>query len=352
MASSPIQTMGAAALEAFGVTEQQEREISGWTLERVGYVLGADGRGGSGVFVEMPNGSTALLTARHVLVRAILSGDIAVAGYIAGVARSVQPVALRISARADGALLFVPGDLQVARLSCAEWDPNSQPQIAKGRPVIAAGVPRCWKDEPDLEKRRINSMKTLLFWTAVVAPPEAGVCDFIQCDIDEKIPGLPSTFRGMSGGPVFSLNQELVGINKGECRGDADGILFSLPREAWRDLYYPLDPTADMPSDYRRQEMGAVFFARDESQPDDAAPVRVQFEGDVYWSESDPTHQYGEFGRVLCARFGADPETRRYAINMESVFFLPIDHSEEDRGEALRAEGEAILTSMGFRAIV
>lgn len=336
----------------FGISEQQEQEISSWVLERVGYVLGATGRGGSGVFVELPDGRTALLTAGHVLIPAILSGEVTVAHYNSGKAVSVEPAAVRMARRADAALIFLPATLTIpARLPTADWDPRgggvAAPKLGDG--LISAGAPGAWKAEPDLARRVISSMKTLLFWTAVIDPKDHD--GLLVADVDEKLQDLPSTFRGMSGGPVFTIDRRLIGVNHGEHRGVSDGRLYAVHRADWDDLLHPFDPPADMPVDFNRQEMGAVLYARHELAPSNSAPVLFTFEAEFFWSPSNPDHQYGEIGRVVCVTVGNSPETRRYRINVESIFHLPPDHTEEERAGELQREAMLMLKSMRYEAV-
>lgn len=333
---------------AFGVTPEQAKTLCTWVMERVGYVLGSTGRGGSGVFVETTDGHTALLTARHVLIPAILSGEVTVAHYLTQTARSVEPSAVRIAARADAALVFVPDGLVPARLSPQDWNPDTEPSVTSGQGVIAAGAPSEWKTEPDLARRVIQSARTLLFWTAVTNPNAQG---YVVCDVNEKITSMPSTFRGMSGGPVFDTNRQLVGVNKGEQRGMTDGKLFATPRRAWQDLYVPFMPTKDMPTDYMHQVAGMPLLVRHEDAPPSSDPVLASFLAEYFWSLSNPEHRYGEFGRIIAIVFGHTPVTTRYKVNVESAFFLPQNHTEETRGEALREEAVFMLEEMRYRVV-
>ena len=335
---------------AFGVTQDEAREISTWLLERVGYAIGSTGRGGSGIFVEAPDGRTALLTARHVLIPCILSGEVTVAHYASGKARSVETNALRMASRADAALIFLPPDsVSLPRLSRSDWDPLAAPALSKGVGLISVGAPGIWKSKPDLARRVIDTMKTLLFWTAVIDPRDNS--GFIVCDVDENIKSLPSTFRGMSGGPVVDTDRRLVGINKGEYRKAPDGRLLATPRDAWKDLYYPFEPPDDMPTDYVRQAAILGLKARHEAADPRATPVDISLACEFLWSPSKPEHQYGEIGRVFAVTFGSSAETTRYIANTESIFFLPPGHDDESRYQALREEAQFFLESMRYRNV-
>jgi hypothetical protein len=333
---------------AFGLTVDQAKSLSDWVLARVGYVVGRNGRGGSGVFVEAPNGRTALLTARHVLIPAVISGDVSVAFHDDARAYPVEFNALRMARRADAALVFLADGARIPRLTVAEWDPRGPADVTKGMGIVAAGAPGEWKSEPDVVQRVIKSMKTLLFWTAVTEPNRDGL---IVCDVDGRIKSLPSTFRGMSGGPVFDSGRRLVGINKGEFRGAPDGMLFATPRKAWMDLFYPFEPPGDMPTDYTRQLAGHTFLARHENAPTESPPVAVGFACEYFWSATKAEHRFGEFGRIYAATFGSSPEASRYVVNVESLFNLPPGHDDASRRAAFEEEARYMLESMRYRIV-
>jgi hypothetical protein len=314
-------------------------------MGRVGYILGANGRGGSGVFVETTDGRTALLTARHVLIPAILSGEVTVAHYTTHNVLSVEPTTIRIAARADAALVFVPYGLVPARLTAQDWDPDTGRDVTSGQGVIAAGAPGEWKSEPDLVRHIIESVRVLLFWTAVTSPDEQGL---IACDVDDMITTIPTTFRGMSGGPVFDATRQLVGINKGELRGRTQRKLYATPRRSWRDLYHPFVPTEDMRIDYMHQVAGLSLHVRHKDAPPSSDPILISFLTEYFWSLSNPTHRFGEIGRLITVVFGHNPVTTRYRVNVESVFFLPQGHDEKSRGEAFREEATLILDEMSY----
>jgi len=218
----------------FGITEKDEIEITEFILRRVGYVFAKNGRGGSGIWVETLDGRTALLTARHVVIAAVLSGELSVSYFASGVARSVGINALSIDPTHDAALVYpFEPSLVPERLSVEDWDPAGMPAIHGGAPVISTGVPGEFKATPNVELRKIDWMKTLLYWTAVIDPERDGA---IVCDVDESNPNIPKSFRGISGGPLFDINRRLLGVNWAEKRrikGGTDGVLRVTPRSVW-----------------------------------------------------------------------------------------------------------------------
>jgi hypothetical protein len=137
-----------------------------WIFERVGYVVGGDGRGGSGVFVKTSEGRIALLTARHVVTRCILTGELQVAACVDGKGRFKTPLSVHLSTKCDAALLTMPeGFAPPMYLEPDEWAPMHHSDPPSGTYVIAAGMPGQWKADPDLQQKHIARGKTLLLWT-------------------------------------------------------------------------------------------------------------------------------------------------------------------------------------------
>jgi hypothetical protein len=156
-------------------------------------------------------------------------------------------------------------------------------------------------------------MKTLLFWTAAVEPSNHR--GLIVSDVDESCPDLPKTFRGMSGGPVFTLDRELLGINTFEERGPVDGRLYATPCSAWEDVQYPFTPPADMPMDHQPQKLWAEITAKEKGAKNGPHASFVIF-AEFFWSPSKPEHRYGEIGRAICVSAGRTSASRRYRMNV------------------------------------
>ena len=142
--------------EAFGIeSEALEQEIFSWNMARIGVILGSNGRGGSGVFVQLSNKRIALLTARHVALPAILSGELTLSHADRG--QSFSPLAITMDKRLDLAYLTLPDDITIGSyLSQNEWTPEGQPEISKGMTVVACGVPGLLKSLPDVSTRTIK----------------------------------------------------------------------------------------------------------------------------------------------------------------------------------------------------
>jgi hypothetical protein len=340
--------MSPEELQAFGVTEEEERLLQEWLRARMGTILGADGRGGTGTFIQLKDGRVALLTARHVVVRCILTGAMTADRLTraSNPSRSVEPCAIRIDSRKDAALLFFSeGELPGEFVPYDEWAP-ALPELAAGMAIIVAGVVGEWK-EIDLATRTIPTTKWLHFWTGITDPQGHG--GFIVCDVNEADMRLPSSFGGMSGGPCISPRRRLLGVNTAEIRrkaGSTVGEFFVTRLTDLGNLFSPYVPPPDAPTDYMHQKACLAFRAvsRKDRRVEVAAAVMVEY----FWSRSNPDAPEGRVGRIIGARFGDAGAGGRYVINTESVFRWYDGDSNEDRLRALYEELAFFLQDTGF----
>jgi hypothetical protein len=350
LAVLPLERVTPEELEAFGVTDEDARDTSEWLRLRMGTILGADGRGGTGTFIELPDGRAALLTARHVVVRCILTGEMTAARLTELGARSVEPLAIRIDCRKDAAfLVFNADELPGEVVPFKEWS-QPAPELVAGIPAIVSGVVGEWK-QPDLATRTIPATKWLRFWTGVTDPRDHQ--GYIVCDVDEANPELPKSFRGMSGGPCISTNRRLLGVNMGEIRrkaGAAQGEFFVTPLSDLGNLFNPYAPPADAPSDYMHQQGRLAFTAVSRNDKRVKVPAVVSVE--YLWSRSEPDGPHGRVGRIIAARFGEANGGGRYVINTESVFHWYDGDTDEDRLRALYDELAFFLQDTGFEMAV
>jgi len=248
----------------------------------------------------------------------------------------------------DAALVFVSDQAPIAaKLPAEAWDPRAAPDVRKGLGVVLGGAPGEWKSEPDVERRAIDFMKTLLYWTAVTNPNEGGL---IMCDVDESNHDIPKSFKGMSGGPALDIEHGLVGVNMGERRTKPDGIMAVTPRQSWTDLFYPFELPAGAPEIFGQRMAFVALDARDIDGRRDQTPIRVTFIAEFFRSPDHPDHQYGTFGRVVCVLFGTTPDRTRYRVNLESVFF-PASDKPEDWKTAFHEEAAYILDSMDYEDV-
>ena len=335
-------------LSAFGVNQEEAEEIGAWIRRRTACVVGADGLGGSGVFVRLEDGHLAVLTARHVVVACILTGEITVARIDKAGSRSIEPIKISIDNRTDSALLLVDeGVLPGEALAFPEWTSEAV-EVSKGMPVISTGAVGEWKDI-NHDSREIRLTKVLGFWTGVVEPKNTSV--MIVCDIDETNGELPKSFRGMSGGPLFSVARKFAGINTTEERypgGPNSGRLAITPAFSLLALYTPFRPAEDAPKDYIRQGAAYSFLAVNK---EDKKTVRTLLGVDFFWSSGSPEATDGQIARIDTIQFFHLPGSERYLVNMEAIFRWYDLNNEENRLAALQEELVFFLTRIGFESV-
>jgi hypothetical protein len=122
-----------------------------------------------GIFIKLEDGRIALLTARHVIVECILTGELTVSRLAQPGVRSAEPKAIRIDHRKDAALLVMnDGALPGEVVPYVEWSRGGQ-AISKGMAGIVSGVVGEWR-QPDEKTRTIPMTMVLNFWTAVTEP--------------------------------------------------------------------------------------------------------------------------------------------------------------------------------------
>ena len=91
------QFLGEADYARMGLSHAGGIELQTWALERVGFVLDKGAFGGSGIFVTTCENERALLTARHVVIRSILAGEVSIGAYDRGKSASKSGRAITFS---------------------------------------------------------------------------------------------------------------------------------------------------------------------------------------------------------------------------------------------------------------
>ncbi|WP_126936461.1 serine protease [Corallococcus sp. AB018] len=299
------------------------------------------------MFVQLADGRIALLTARHVVFPAVLSGEVTMSH--AGRGQSFVPSAIKVDSRLDLALLVVPSDVDVGSYLCwAEWAAENKPAVEKGMAIIACGVPGELKGVPDLKTRIIPRVVFFQYYTGVLDPLDQ--YGLIVCDIDKGAPLLPKTFRGMSGGPAFSVKRQLVGINVSErLTQSVDGRLYVLPRHRFGSLTTPFVPKAGSPSDYVMCNEGRFsMMAESMDAPGESFFVNARVE--YFCSQNDPEHPMGRMGRIVCLSLSRERGDLRLPINVESVFYYDGD-DEAEKIRAAREEFFFLLQDTRYRLV-
>ena len=311
--------------------------FSDWIHARLGYVFGNDGKGGSGTSVQLMDGSSALLTARHVVIDCILTGSIQVGNV--GDQHMAIPKRIWISARTDAAYIISSNpNPRSETLSFADW--TSPPlHISAGHLVYPSGVPGSWKII-DSEKRALPRIKALVYESTLANPPQQG--SFIICNVNEKDLRLPKSFRGMSGGALFSADKRFLGILDSEVRDGSGGGERKIRVTPIQDLEELHGPNQLPLPIHMGQKVDGKFPLVQIGNPTRKAVIQVH--GDMCRSLIQPGFS---FGRIRMIRFLTPPEAADYSITMESIFY-PTDDSDAGRKAAFDQELRLILSSIGW----
>lgn len=331
--------------KAFGVTEVEEGHLVNWVTNRMGRVLDAQGRGGSGTFIRLEDGQLALSTARHVVINCILSGELTVARLNAP-GRSVEPKAIWIDTNKDAALLLLHEEkLTGDAIPYGDW-PGWDNELVEGAPAIIAGVVGDWT-APSIVDRNIYQTKILYYWTGV---SDLNNNDLIICDVDESNIELPDTFSGMSGGPCISLSRKLLGVNTAEKRrkpGTMKGEFLITRISALSNLF---DRFSSFPSDADCEfKAKSIVFDATELNTGKRAEMTVLV--GFNRSGSNLHEKYGHFGIIRGLVILNSSDTKRYRINCIHKFDVSGEGAEEDRAQTLRDELAFFLGDIDFRLV-
>lgn len=332
---------------ALRLTEETERRLRAWIAGHVGCVVSADGRGGSGTFVQLPDGPVALVTARHVVIDCMLTGWLSVAR-LRVPSRTAVPLAAWIDPKNDAALLVLrEGTLEGEAVQYAEWSEQRDP-LAEGMPVVAVGVVGEWK-KPDISTRTIPQTHVLSLCSIVVDPEDH--LGRLACHVDETLATLPRSFGGMSGGPLLSTSCHLLGVNTDEMRrrpGSNEGTLFATPFANLERLLHRFSRPPDLSGNHIGQVREVTFRAIGVNHPDRWFGLTAVVE---FWSPSDPGEGASRFGRVVALLFSGLPGVEAFSINTDLVFHDQEDDSDEERIRAVKSELAFLFEDAGFSLI-
>src|SRR3990172_2815780 len=307
-----------------------------------GLIVGRNGRGGSGTCVQLSDGVVALLTAKHVVIECIRNtGEVAIAAPFSGVGFQ-QPRSIRMdsSQQGDAAILvFNRVDKQIPAIPFASWTANHT-DITVGMPVFACGFPGAL--------RKLDASKLSPTFAYLGDKISSIQGNAVVCGINEAIEGMPSQFRGMSGGGLFSAEGDFLGVVIEESRRltSSRGELRSLLPIAFEEIYKPFSMPTDAPKRGYYAEKRSV--ALNLFKPDNSGiQATVGVLAELYWSKTNPNHKYGRIGRLIALEFIIPGIDTHYPINIESLFSWSAD-TEEARMSALHDEFKFLLLRMGW----
>ena len=307
-----------------------------------GLAVGRNGKGGSGTCVKLDDGSVALLTAKHVIIECLRNtGEIAIAAPYSGI-NFQRPKAIRMDSSQQGdAAILVFNDLPcgIPAVPFDEWT-TQQPEIAVGMKVFACGFPSSHR------KNEYEKIKpTFVYLKDRISSIQGQT---ISSVINETIADIPASFRGMSGGGLFSSEGNFLGIVVEESRKltSSQGELHSLLPCGYSELYKPFAMPAEAPTGGFYVERISVSL--DLLKPDNSGiQATVGVLADLYWSRIAPDHQFGRIGRLITLEFVFPGIDTHYPINIESLFTWS-DDTDEGRMQAIQEEFKFLLLRMGW----
>ena len=308
-------------LEAFGLKKVAARRIYGWIQDRMGLVLGATGRGGSGVFLELADRQVALLTAKHVVLGALCTGELTIGVCAEPKRETFEPLAIKLHPDFDAALLLVRERTSVPKfLLHSEWSLRPTPRARM--PIIASGAPGLLKSTPNVTTRTIKTVKIVHYFTTVTNPAApTALGRFVACDIDETDPDIPRWLRGMSGGPACTLRRQLVGINTAERRrtDPATGRIYVQPIDDLGDLFVNTTLYPGRLQDYVGQREVFAFRLFDRTQRP-ANPFGVLVNCWYFRSAAQPDDADGRIGVIYRIGMTGENGERLFPLNVVSRF--------------------------------
>lgn len=307
-----------------------------------GLIVGRNGKGGSGTCVKLEDGSVALLTAKHVVIECLRnSGEIAIATPYSEI-KFQRPKAIRMDSSQQGdAAILVFNDFPNGRpaVPFEEWTSERQ-DVTIGMQVFACGFPSTHRI---IENERIRP--TFVYLKDRVSSIQG---DRISSGINETIQDIPDSFRGMSGGGLFSSEGRFLGIVIEESRRltSSHGELHSLLPSGYSELYKPFAMPSETPTgDYyaERRSLSLELIKPDNS----GTQAIVGVLADLYWSQTAPEHPSGRIGRLISLEFIFPGIDTHYPINIESMFSWS-DDTEEGRMRAIQEEFKFLLLRIGW----
>lgn len=289
----------------------EEGSTAAWIASRLGWVLGSDGCGGTGVFIDMEDGQLALLTARHVVIDCILTGEMTVGRLDRAGRKSSLPDAIRIDNCSDAAILLVDRNTFYGdTVPYAEW---TRPivELSDGMLVIVSGVVGKWKVS-GTAVHHFSSTKILHLDTQIVNADRQGK---VICHVDEKETQLPDTFEGMSGGPCVSEDRRLLGLNTAELRrryGANDGEILITPLSRiglFKPIQIGVNPTI-------QRQVTMAFWAISDNGPRVCVSVAAQ----LIFSQGEPDAPPERLGSIAAMRIVTPKSASLYSMNCRYTF--------------------------------
>lgn len=328
----------------YGKTPEEVQTLAKLAFSYKGLVLGRSGRGGSGVMVSMRGFRGSVLTARHVVLDCLLSGELTAARSNMPGTFTKKPDQIICLGPHDSAVLSLKqNDPSEPSLEQAAWM-STTPALQENDPVLVFGTPGTWKDV-NLQNQRCDS-RVLPYWTHVVGEVQEGR-PFV-CEVDDN-PGLPETLAGMSGGALHGADGRFLGINIEELEGAFRRVRV-LPSSCLGVYRHRLGRPQIVP--YRVSSRNVVVEYRAEHR--DGYKTRVSAFAEVLEPKvrvaSGASYRPGR-GRLLKLRILVPEMASRYPITTDVRFEWNPDDPGDPWLEPLGEEVARMLGAGGLRVI-
>lgn len=320
----------------------EEQTLVAWIQAHLAIVLGAGGRGGTGIYMDLEDGRLAALTARHVVVNCILTGELTVGSLNGPRLQSLVPQEIRIDHSRDAAFLVVARKTHEGEAVPYSESLGSDVEIYERMPVIVSGVIGEWKT-PDTKTRHIPKTPILHFFTNVIDPDRNG---YVICRVDETSVQIPASFRGMSGGPCVSDDRRILGICIAEYRrrpGTGDGEIKVTRLSHLRPLFKPVHRGLNDLTVHRQVSMDFWAISKETGQR-----VLASVLAQVLSSRSTPDASQGRTCRIVGMKIVTPPSAEAYIINCYYTFTCS-GHTDEDLHQALADEVGLFLMDTDFK---
>ena len=318
--------------------------------QKSGLVLGKDGRGGSGTCVRLDNGDLALLTAKHVVVDCLLTGELSIARSSDKCTDLPKRIRMDSTQMGDAAYVVLRRqDGKAPAIPFSQWTQNTQ-KLGTGAFGLASGFPGELRKPINKICQALCALRRLfgatvkqaiiprhMFFQTAISRTSS---DLVVCSIDERIKGFPTTLRGMSGGSLFTLDGDFVGVLIEERRKltPVSGELDVLLPGAFTELYTPFQPPPGSPTDYWGQQAWSPVF-NIVHMNDKKRKAKIQVSAELFWSEKSRASQYGRMGRISFFTFIIPGFKQQYPVNTEALFYW----DEDTEAAKLKALHEAIV---------
>lgn len=214
--------------EAGFSSEEAYRSHLEWIFNRTSSIFSEDSLCGSGVPIITLDGRKAVLTAKHVVVRAIWSGEVTIQPFPTIGIRTTIAYNVWIDRVHDLAVVFLRDD----QAPVENFIPvGTQPNFANDGDLISCNGSPFEKNQDAIKKNKKSGIPVFTYFSYITKKLKSGDPIYHRADVLEGQHEIPKSFEAMSGGPVFSATHKLLGINIHEKRGSKKAHIAYLPMD-------------------------------------------------------------------------------------------------------------------------